>query len=121
MAHIMMPDLYFKPEHRDEGIRLLRAEIEHSLAVEPGVLHFDLVQDKQDLNIVHVYAVYRDEAALESHRNEKHYIDLMAQLRQWYAQPSNPRMGHSLRPGDEHWEKFAREKAARMPGASAKR
>ncbi len=114
MAHILMPDLYFKPEHTQAAIKALVDETKHSIEVEPGVLYFDLMQSKLDPNIVHVYAVYRDEAALAFHQKQQHYIALMANLSKWFAKPPNLRVAHSAKPGDDHWEKFAVEKAKRL-------
>lgn len=111
MAHILMPDLYFKPEHTAAAIKALVEETTHSVKVEPGVLYFDLMQSKLDPNIVHVYAVYRDEAALAFHQKQSHYGELMKNLSQWFAKPPNLRVAHSAKPGDAVWEKLAVAKA----------
>lgn len=111
MAHILMPDLYFKPEHTAAAIKALVEETTHSIKVEPGVLYFDLMQSKLDPNTVHVYAVYRDEAALAFHQKQPHYGELMKNLSQWFAKPPNLRVAHSAKPGDAPWEKLAVAKA----------
>src|SRR5688572_15887959 len=111
MAHILMPDLYFKPEFVDQAIQALIEETRHSVAVEPGVLYFDLMQSKLDRTNVHVYAVYRDEAALAFHQQQPHYIELTTKLRDWYAKPPNLRVAHSAKPGNDHWEDLAIKKA----------
>src|SRR5262245_11934942 len=40
---------------------------------EPGCLRFNVLQDEQDENVYYFYEVYRDQAALEAHRDTPHY------------------------------------------------
>src|SRR5262249_45935648 len=75
--HVMMPDLYIKPEYREAYIEAIVHEVKQGLAKEPGILRFDLVQDHGDPNVIHVYAVYRDRAALEFHQQQPYYVEFM--------------------------------------------
>ena len=74
--------------------RLLRhARI--SLDREPGgCLRFDVHQDRNDPTLFFLIEVYRDEAALEIHRNSPHFAEYrrdtdawVAERQWWYWQP----------------------------------
>lgn len=40
---------------------------------EPGVLRFDVLQDREDSTVFYLYEVYADEAATLAHKETKHY------------------------------------------------
>lgn len=54
---------------------------------EPGNLRFDVLCDPEDSHNLYIYEVFRDEAALEAHRQTEHYrrcvalIDPMSESR----------------------------------------
>jgi autoinducer 2-degrading protein len=74
--------------------RLLR-HARMSIVREPGsCLRFDVHQDANDPALFFLFEVYRDEAALEAHRNSPHFAeyrrdtDAWVVARQWwYWQP----------------------------------
>lgn len=129
MTHIMMPTLFIQPAKREKFLRLITAEIEHSLAVEPGILRFDLAADQSDPNAIHVYAVYQDEAAYAFHVAQPYYKELMDGILPCFSKPPLIRMATNVLPRDADWKwlatarrreaaarrKTAREKAARKP------
>jgi quinol monooxygenase YgiN len=109
----MLPTLFIRPERMDEFLELICAEIEHSLRVEPGILRFDLSRDRGDPNAVHVYAVYRDEAAYAFHVQQDYYRELMERITPLFARAPEIRMGTSLLPRPADWEaQFAARRAA---------
>jgi len=103
VTHIMMPTLHIRPGQMDEFVRLICAEIEHSLRVEPGILRFDLARDRDDPHAVHVYAVYRDEAAYDFHLQQPYYRDLMAKIVPLFSRPPEIRIATNLLPRDADW------------------
>ena len=103
MTHIMMPTLFIKPGHVEEFIELIRTEVEHSLRVEPGILRFDLTRDKQDENVIHVYAVYADEAAYAFHQAQSYYKELMEKMLPLFERMPDIRMATNLLPRDADW------------------
>ena len=107
MTHIMMPTLYIEPERREEFIRLITAEIEHSLRVEPGILRFDLAADQSDPNAIHVYAVYEDEAAYAFHQAQPYYKELMEKILPCFSKPPHIRVATNLLPRDADWARLA--------------
>ena len=66
--------------------RLLRhARI--SLDREPGgCLRFDVHQDRNDPTLFFLIEVYRDEAALETHRNSPHFAEYRRDTDAWVAE-----------------------------------
>jgi quinol monooxygenase YgiN len=106
----MMPTLYIQPAKREKFLRLITAEIEHSLAVEPGILRFDLAADKSDPNAIHVYAVYADEAAYAFHQAQPWYKELMADILPCFARPPLIRTATNVLPRDADWARLAAER-----------
>lgn len=115
--HIMMPDLWVQPEHADEFIEAIVSEVEHSLKVESGIIAFDLTQNHDFPNLIHVHAVYTNEAALQFHMTQQHFKDLIKLLDAWRIPPQSTtfqRSGRVLHPRPGYWEKLAADKARRM-------
>ena len=51
---------------------------------EPGCLRFDVLQDNSDPNCISLYEVYRDQAALDAHRQAPHYLKWFNTVRDWF-------------------------------------
>jgi len=65
--------LRIKPAMRDEFLKAIEADALGSERDEPGCLRFDVLQDERDENVYYLYEVYKDQAALEAHRETPHY------------------------------------------------
>ena len=92
-----------KPEYRD---RILKGALEDgrgSRNDEPGCLRFDVSQAKDDPNRFYYYEVYRDEAALEAHRQAPHFKLYAEKVQPWLAAPPERRFGKNLIPTDAAW------------------
>ena len=92
-----------KPEHRSEFLDLVLYDAEHSEKDEPGCLRFDVVQDRDDVNRFYFYEVYRDEAALDAHRQTLHFKHYFEKVQPWLAAPSERRFGKNVIPADVVW------------------
>ena len=92
-----------KPEHVSEFLEVVRYDAEHSEKDEPGCLRFDVIQDRDDPNRFYFYEVYRDEAALEAHRQTPHFKRYFERVQPWLAAPSERRIGKNLVPSDAAW------------------
>jgi autoinducer 2-degrading protein len=92
-----------KPEHRSEFLDLVRYDAEHSERDEPGCLRFDVIQDRDDANRFYFYEVYRNEAALEAHRQTPHFKNYFETVQPWLAAPSERRLGKNVIPADAVW------------------
>ena len=75
-----------KPEHLSE---FLAATLENARGAhtEPGNLRFDVLQQEDDPNIIHLYEIYKDAAAIEAHRQTPHFKKWQAAVEPWQAQP----------------------------------
>jgi (4S)-4-hydroxy-5-phosphonooxypentane-2,3-dione isomerase len=62
-----------KPGERQRFLQAIEVDALASERDEPGCLRFNVLQDAQEENVYYFYEVYRDEAALEAHRNMPHY------------------------------------------------
>ena len=103
---MMMPSLFIKPEYREAYVEAIVHEVRQGLEKESdGILRFDLVQDGADPNVIHVYAVYRDEAALEFHQRQPYYVEFMQKTMAWWSRPPLIRSGRNLLPTDAAWKK----------------
>ena len=70
---ILIVEVSVKPERLADFLDLIKYDAEHSENDEPGCLRFDVLQDTEDQHKFYYYEVYKDEAALEAHRNAPHY------------------------------------------------
>jgi (4S)-4-hydroxy-5-phosphonooxypentane-2,3-dione isomerase len=92
-----------KPEHVSEFLDVVRYDAEHSEKDEPGCLRFDVIQDRDDTNRFYFYEVYRDEAALEAHRQTAHFKLYAEKVQPWLVTPPERRFGKNLIPSDDNW------------------
>jgi autoinducer 2-degrading protein len=92
-----------KPEHVSEFLDVVRYDAEHSEKDEPGCLRFDVIQDRDDTNRFYFYEVYRDEAALEAHRQTPHFKLYAEKVQPWLVAPPERRFGKNLIPSDDNW------------------
>ena len=76
--------LQIKPEHRVAFMDSLLDDARGANEDEPGCLRFDVLQDDSDPNRVHLYEVYRDDAALDAHRQAPHYIRWRDTVQDWF-------------------------------------
>ncbi len=62
-----------KPGERQRFLKAIEVDALGSERDEPGCVRFNVLQDAQDQNVYYFYEVYRDQAALEAHREMPHY------------------------------------------------
>ena len=101
--HILFVTLKIKPERRDEFIKEMLLNAKGANENEPGCLRFDVVQDLQDPNTLHLYEVYKDEAAFKDHQNAPHYKRFSEVAGEWRDGPSVLNVGSNIYPTDDDW------------------
>jgi autoinducer 2-degrading protein len=101
--YILMVTIKIKPEHRSEFIEALLADALGSVENEPGCLRFDVLQDEQEFNTIHLYEVYRDQSALELHRQAPHFLLWRDTVENWYAEIPNRQLCTNIFPTDGNW------------------
>jgi (4S)-4-hydroxy-5-phosphonooxypentane-2,3-dione isomerase len=62
-----------KPGMQETFLKAIEADALGSERDEPGCVRFNVLQDDKDPNVYYFYEVYKDQAALEAHRNTPHY------------------------------------------------
>lgn len=75
-----------KPEYLKEfiAVSLENARNTHQ---EEGNLRFDVLQQEDEPNTVHLYEVYCDEAAMAAHREAEHYKRWRDAVEPWQQAP----------------------------------
>jgi (4S)-4-hydroxy-5-phosphonooxypentane-2,3-dione isomerase len=69
----MLVKVRIKPEGRDRFLKAIEVDALSSEGDEPGCLRFNVLHDAQDENVYYFYEVYKDQAALDEHRQAPHY------------------------------------------------
>ena len=62
-----------QPEFKERFMEELLLDAKGANDDEPGCLRFDVLQDSEDPNRVHLYEVYKDDAAIAAHREAPHF------------------------------------------------
>jgi (4S)-4-hydroxy-5-phosphonooxypentane-2,3-dione isomerase len=85
----MLITLKVKPDQRDRFLSVAEDDSTSSVRDEGGgCLRFDVYQDQQDENRFYFHEVYRDQAALEAHRNTPHWSRWNEASREVLAEPA---------------------------------
>lgn len=100
---VLMVTIDIKPEFKDRFMVEMEADAEGSNNDEPGCLRFDVMQDGEDPNTIHLYEVYRDTAALEAHRLAPHYTKWRDTVADWFDGPVVRRICTNIVPSDGAW------------------
>ena len=96
-----------KPGHRDRVLAELRRDAYGSERDEPGCLMFNIAQDDADPDVLHLFEVYRDGAAVEAHAATPHFQRFAEVTREWHARPFEVVSTTILYPPPEAWTKRA--------------
>ena len=97
--------IQIKPDHREAFIEAMLDDARGSVGNEPGCLRFDVLQDAEDPNRIHLYEVYRDQSALESHRDMPHYLKWRETVKDWHAAEPVRHMCQTVFPPESAWSK----------------
>ena len=62
-----------KPDQRERFLVAAEDDSTSSVRDEPGCVRFDVLQDQKDENHFFFYEIYRDDAAVDAHRQTPHY------------------------------------------------
>ena len=80
----------------------IRRNAEASLG-EPGVVRFDVVQDRDDPTRFVLVEVYRDAPAVLAHKETAHYRAWRDAVAEMMAEPRSSRKFESVFPDDDRW------------------
>ena len=82
-GHIVM--LNYKPEYQDVFVESIQELARVSLENEPGMLHYEVMQDRADPSILYVYMIFTDQAAFEAHAKAPHNVEWREKIKPWHA------------------------------------
>jgi quinol monooxygenase YgiN len=101
---VLIATLQIIPEHREEFISAMLEDAKGSVSTESGCIRFDVLQDSSDPSRLHLYEVYRDEAALDTHANSPHLIKWRETVKDWYAAPIEFSISSPIFPPENSWK-----------------
>jgi autoinducer 2-degrading protein len=99
--------IYMKPEHRERVLEELRHDAHGSETHEPGCMMFNIARDDSDPNVLHLFEVYRDDAAVGAHEATPHFQRFAEATKDWHARPYDVVTTTVLYPPVEFWTKRA--------------
>ena len=100
---VLMVNIKVKPGRRDDFIAAVRADGEGTTTKEEGNLQFSAVQERDDPDRFFLFEVYRDEAALDAHRQTPHFLKYREATADLLAEETVRRMGTNVFPDDSGW------------------
>jgi autoinducer 2-degrading protein len=71
---VLVVSIAIKEGFKDQFMDSLMGDAIGSNNDETGCYRFDVIQDNENSNLIHLYEVYHDEAAVEAHRAASHYV-----------------------------------------------
>ena len=101
----LIVEINIKPGFKDQFMASMLGDARGSNNDEPGCLRFDVLQDNEDENKIHLFEVYEDEAAVEAHRNAPHFIKWREECADWFATENIRKLATPVYPVPEKWEK----------------
>ena len=102
---VLLVSIQVKPEHREAFIEATLDDARGSVQDEPGCLRFDVLQDDKDPNRIYLYEVYRDQAAIEAHRQTAHLLKWRETVQDWFTTPIQVQRCATVFPPDQAWHK----------------
>ena len=103
--HSIFVTIRIKPGFAEQFTEASFGDGQGSVRDEPGCFRFDILKNKSDPDLFHLYEVYADEAALEAHRNAPHYKKWRETVQDWLdGEPQRVAMT-TVFPSDDGWRK----------------
>lgn len=97
--------VYAKPGQGRRVLEELWSDACGSERDEPGCLMFNIAQDDADPDVLHLFEVYRDDAAVEAHVATPHFRRFTEATRDWHAKPFEVVSTTVLYPPADTWTK----------------
>ena len=101
----MFVTLRTKPGLRDQFVEASLSDARGSVTNEPGCYRFDILVDSNDPDLVHLYEVYEDQAALDTHRTMPHYVQWAKKVADWREDAVGRIQCTTAFPSDDGWRR----------------
>lgn len=92
-----------KADHLDDFLKEMVTNASAAVRDEPGCVRFDVLQNRDDPTRVYLYEVYKDDAALEAHRQAPHYLKWREAVQEWHEEPAVRHLSRNVFPDDGGW------------------
>jgi quinol monooxygenase YgiN len=102
---MLVVNVRVKPGMREEFIAVIREDAESTSAKEPGNFQFTVIQDNDNPDNFYFLEVYRDQAALDEHRKQPHFLKYREATATIYEGEPKRVMGTNIFPDDSYWKK----------------
>ena len=100
---MLMVNVKVRPERRDEFLAAITEDAQHTTEREEGNFQFTVIQHNDDPNAFSFLEVYRDEAALDAHRQTPHFQKYRAATADVYVTDPVRVIGANVFPDDSYW------------------
>ncbi len=100
----LLVTIRIQPQHREAFMEAMLDDARHSVQDEPGCLRFDVLEDVDDPSRIFLYEVYRDEEALEAHRQAPHFLRWKHATRNWFDGELVVEQAAPVYPAGEDWD-----------------
>lgn len=100
---MLMVNVKIKPGMRDEFIAVIKEDAESTSEKEKGNFQFTVIQNNEDPDSFFFLEVYRDEAALEEHRKQPHFLKYREATATIYEGDPVRAFGTNVFPADSYW------------------
>ncbi|EPR43473.1 Antibiotic biosynthesis monooxygenase [Desulfovibrio sp. X2] len=97
--------VHMKAEFREQFIAEMRADAIGSEKLEPGCLMFNIVNDASDPDVLYLFEVYKDDAAVQAHGKMPHFVQWLEKTKDWLAAPLRIMPCNTLYPPENAWKK----------------
>ena len=97
---VVMVTARVKPGKRDEFLKVIKEDAESTTTKEEGNFGFYVVQENEDPDKFFLFEIYRDQAALEAHRQTPHFLKYREAVADIYEGDPVRVMGTNIWPSD---------------------
>lgn len=101
--YVLVVTIDIKPGFEEKFVAEMLDDARGSVRNEPGCVRFDIVQDEKEPNRIHLYEVYKDRAAFDTHMTMAHFLKWKDAVQDWFAAPPVVGAGPSIFPADTDW------------------
>jgi (4S)-4-hydroxy-5-phosphonooxypentane-2,3-dione isomerase len=100
----LLVTIKIKPGYRDAFLESLMGDARGSVNDEPGCLRFDVLQDSADPNRIFLSEVYKDEQALDAHRQAPHFKKWRETVQAWCDGEPQRHVCSTVFPTEDAWK-----------------
>lgn len=99
---VQLVHLRIKAEHLD-AFKKVTLDNTHNSRLEPGIVQFALIQQQDDPTKFIILEAFKDEAAIEAHRQTPHYRRWKEAVPDMLAEDRYAIKANSVDPSDRDW------------------